>query len=168
MLWLCTNQQENKWIDNHITSDSFQTDLKGLTGAQLKGSFFFLNIGSRPLFRKENSIQITLSLLSQPVQNRHRYSDSKQWWKTLSATGLELTTLRSTMAIGKRRFWQRFSGSFSALVKLLFGTTVLSPDLLGPVTIIWSGYNPAQDLGFFDPNNTGPTARLTARRYRAM
>ena len=36
---------------------------------------------------------------------------------------------------GERQFWQRFSGLFSALVKLLFGTIILSPDLLGPVAI---------------------------------
>ena len=70
---------------------------------------------------------------------------------------LELATLRSMMAISEWRFWQRFSGLFSALVKLLFGTINLSPDLLGPVTIIWSGYDPAQDLGFYDPNNSGFT-----------
>ena len=31
MLGPCTNQKENKWIHNHITLNSFRTDLKGLT-----------------------------------------------------------------------------------------------------------------------------------------
>ena len=52
---------------------------------------------------------------------------------------------------GERQFWQRFSGLFSALVKLLFGTIILSPDLLGQVAIIWPGSHPDQDLGSFRP-----------------
>ena len=58
----------------------------------------------------------------------------------------------------------RNSGSifsfFSALVMLLFGTIILSPDLLGLVAIIWSGATLTKTWACFDPNNTGPLLGL--------
>ena len=91
---------------------------------------------------------------SQPVQNRHSYSDSKQWQKNF--VGDRARTYDLAFHDGQRWFWQHFSGLFSTLVKLLFGTIILSTDLLGPVAIIWSGCDPDQDLGLFRPKQHLP------------
>ena len=77
-------------------------------------------------FISEGKIPYKLfSLWSQPVQNMHSYSDSKQWRKTLSATGFELASLHSRMANGDSD--SNFSGllffSWTFSFSLLFKST---------------------------------------------
>ena len=74
--------------------------------------------------------------------------------KTLSATGLTLATLRSTMANDNSD--SVFLAFLIALEKWLLGTIILSPYLRSGRHYM-ARFDP-------DPNNTRPTARLTAQR----
>ena len=66
-----------------------------------------------------------------------------------------------------RRFWPRFSGILGALVKWLSSRTYAQVPLLEEVTFFMVWFDPDLPVLHIHLNNTGPTARLTARCYRA-
>ena len=112
---------------------------------------FFLNI---------SELKIPHKLHSQNDLNLFRIGtgtarNAQQWWKTLSATGVKLTTLRSTMANDEPD-----SGFMAFSVPWwLVGTIKLSPDLFGPVTIFMIRCDPDQALGFFRPRPNRPNSK---------
>ena len=66
-----------------------------------------------------------------------------------------------------RRFWPRFSGILGALVKWLSSRTYAQVPLLEEVSFFMVWFDPDLPVLHIHLNNTGPTARLTARCYRA-
>ena len=66
-----------------------------------------------------------------------------------------------------RRFWPRFSGILGALVKWLSSRTYAQVPLLEEVAFFMVWFDPDLPVLCIHLNNTGPTARLTARCYRA-
>ena len=66
-----------------------------------------------------------------------------------------------------RRFWPRFSGILGALVKWLSSRTYAQVPLIEEVTFFMVWFDPDLPVLRIHLNNTGPTARLTARCYRA-
>ena len=67
-----------------------------------------------------------------------------------------------------RRFWPRFSGILGALVKWLSSRTYAQVPLLEEVSFFMVWFDPDLPVLHIHLNNTGPTARLTARCYRAQ
>ena len=66
-----------------------------------------------------------------------------------------------------RRFWPRFSGILGALVKWLSSRTYAQVPLLEEVSFFMVWFDPDLPVLHIHLNNTGPTARLSARCYRA-
>ena len=66
-----------------------------------------------------------------------------------------------------RQFWPRFSGILGALVKWLSSRTYAQVPLLEEVSFFMVWFDPDLPVLHIHLNNTGPTARLTARCYRA-
>ena len=66
-----------------------------------------------------------------------------------------------------RRFWPRFSGILGAPVKWLSSRTYAQVPLLEEVAFLMVWFDPDLPVLRIHLNNTGPTARLTARCYRA-
>ena len=69
------------------------------------------------------------------------------------------------LAIRDRQFWPCFSGILGALVKWLSSRTYAQEPLLEEVSFFMVWFDPDLPVLRIHLNNTGPTARLTARRY---
>ena len=109
----------------------------------------------------------------QQAQNRHivtiehHYNTLLRdwgWKRQMSSRGIRT---RDLAIHDDRRFWPRFSGILGALVKWLSSRTYAQVPLLEEVSFFMVWFDPDLPVLHIHLNNTGPTARLTARCYRA-
>ena len=109
----------------------------------------------------------------QQAQNRHIVTIEHHyntlwrdwgWKRQMSSRGIRT---RDLAIHDDRRFWPRFSGILGALVKWLSSRTYAQVPLLEEVSFFMVWFDPDLPVLHIHLNNTGPTARLTARCYRA-
>ena len=109
----------------------------------------------------------------QQAQNRHIVTIEHHyntlwrdwgWKRQMSSRGIQT---RDLAIHDDRRFWPRFSGILGALVKWLSSRTYAQVPLLEEVSFFMVWFDPDLPVLHIHLNNTGPTARLTARCYRA-
>ena len=104
-------------------------------------------------------MKISHKLLSQNGLNLLRIGtvtarNTKQWWKTLSAAGLELATLHSTLANNNPdSIFPAFSQPLDKVAALVRSPWVQNCMVRSP--FIWSGVTLTKTWAYFDPDNTG-------------